>query len=192
MVTLNEESLKKWQDGGLEYLRYQYPLDENSVVVDFGAYRGEWSDKIFDEYGCRDILLFDPTDNIHAAKNGRKIQACAWIENTQVRTNGAFYYTSQLHDNEIGLHKYEAVDIESHFPPKVDLLKVNIEGAEYYLLPYMLSKNLLQKVKYIQIQFHVTDKLDYQAIYKTIFQELKKTHTQEWNCPFVWESWRIK
>jgi hypothetical protein len=192
MVELDQTSLKKWQDGNLEYMRYRYPLKQDSVIVDIGAYQGEWSKKIREMYGCENFTLFEPTDNIHACNFGHKIQACAWTEDTEVRTNGAFYYTSQLHNDEIGLNKYQAVNITKHFPQNVDLCKINVEGAEWYLIPYMIAKGLMDRCRFIQIQFHLTDKLDYKTIYKTITELLKKTHTQEWNCPYVWESWTRK
>lgn len=190
MVELDQDSLKKWQDGGLEYMRYKYALNESSIVVDIGAYRGEWSAKIKEMYGCEEFTLFEPTDNIHACNFGNKIQACAWVENTEVRTNGAFYYTSQVHNNEIGLHKYQAVDIVKHFPQKVDIVKINIEAAEYFLIPYMITNGLIDRCTFVQIQFHITDKFDYQAIYKDIFNRLKQTHILEWKCDYVWESWK--
>lgn len=188
MVGLNESNLRIWQDGFLEHLRYRYPLNENSIVVDMGAYRGEWSDKIYDEFGC-ELILFEPTDNIHYAKYGRKIQACAWIENTEVRTNGAFYYTSMIHDNEVGLTKYRAVDVMEHLPEKIDLLKINVEGAEYDLLNYMIEKDIIKNIKYLQIQFHITDKFDYVDRYTKIKWKLLQTHDIMWDCEFVWISY---
>jgi hypothetical protein len=192
MVGINETNLKFWQDENLEYLRYRYPLNFDSIIVDIGAYRGEWSEKINGEFGCENILSFEPTDNITWVKHGRKINACAWIRDERVRTNGAFYYTSMIHDNEIGLFSYDAVDIVKHFPEKVDLLKINIEGAEYELIPHMMENGLIKRCRFIQIQFHETDRFDYKELYRILFKRMKETHEIMWNCPFVWESWELK
>ena len=34
------------------------------------------------------------------------------------------------------------------------MLKVNIEGGEYDLLPRLFDQNKMPKIKYIQVQFH--------------------------------------
>ena len=36
----------------------------------------------------------------------------------------------------------------------IDFLKLNIEGSEYELLENLISSNNLDKIKYLQIQFH--------------------------------------
>ena len=36
----------------------------------------------------------------------------------------------------------------------IDFLKLNIEGSEYELLESLISSNNLDKIKYLQIQFH--------------------------------------
>lgn len=191
MVTLHEENLKLWQNASLEYKRYDYRLDGFSVVVDLGAYRGEWSDKIYELFGCQ-IILFEPTDNIHYARFGRKIQACAWLYDGEVQTNGLFYYTSMIHNNEPGLNKYRCVDVLQYLPAKVDLMKINIEGAEYDLIDYLLAADYLKNVDNLQVQFHITDKFDYELRYKLIRIALEETHELTWQCEFVWENWKRK
>jgi hypothetical protein len=51
--------IKKWELSGLEDARYIYDLDENSIVFDLGAYKGEWSSQIYAMYSPK-IYLFEP------------------------------------------------------------------------------------------------------------------------------------
>lgn len=37
---------------------------------------------------------------------------------------------------------------------KVDLMKINIEGGEYNLVGKLIDSGLIEKIKYLQIQFH--------------------------------------
>lgn len=62
-VSLNEESQSAWQVQNLEHLRYEYDLKPDDVVIDLGAYRGEWANEIRARYGCQ-VLAVEPTDAI--------------------------------------------------------------------------------------------------------------------------------
>jgi hypothetical protein len=53
--------LQKWfKDGGDQTLRLDYALSKNSVVLDIGGYRGDWTAKIVARYGCRSYI-FEPS-----------------------------------------------------------------------------------------------------------------------------------
>jgi hypothetical protein len=73
---------------------------------------------------------------------------------------------------------------------KIDLLKVNIEGGEFDLLPEIVRSGLVRKIRYIQIQFHNFD-ADAPAARSRIRHDLSATHRQMWNFDFVWESWEL-
>ena len=42
-----------------EQLRYEYPLTDNSVVIDAGGYEGNWFKQIYERYQCH-IHVFEP------------------------------------------------------------------------------------------------------------------------------------
>ncbi len=73
----------------------------------------------------------------------------------------------------------------------VDLMKLNIEGAEFDLLDRLIAKKLHKKVTDIQIQFHKIDDKSEERRNK-IREKLSKTHDCTWNYPFVWENWKLK
>jgi len=70
----------------------------------------------------------------------------------------------------------------------VDLIKINIEGGEYDLVPRMIESGIVNKCKIIRIQFHDWIPGAF-AMRKKIVKELSKTHEVEWSFPLVWESW---
>ena len=49
----------------------------------------------------------------------------------------------------------------------------------------------IKKIGYLQIQFHNYIK-DAKKLRKKIRSELKTTHQQEFNYPFIWEGWKLK
>ena len=73
----------------------------------------------------------------------------------------------------------------------IDLLKINIEGSEFLILPDILSKKIIIKIKYLQIQFHSFYPKS-KELRDEIRAKLSVTHEEEWNYPFVWESWKRK
>ena len=58
--TEHQKEVKKWfKAGGDEKYRYEYPINSNSLVMDFGGYKGQWASDIYSRYNCR-ILVFEP------------------------------------------------------------------------------------------------------------------------------------
>ena len=49
----------RWATDRGETLRFNYQIKPQDVVFDCGAYRGEWSRKIYDRFRCR-IIAFEP------------------------------------------------------------------------------------------------------------------------------------
>ena len=74
---------------------------------------------------------------------------------------------------------------------KIDLMEMNIEGAEYDLLDYMIKSDIHKKIRNIQIQFHKNVK-GYKQRRESIREELKKTHQLIYDFDFIMENWRIK
>jgi len=72
----------------------------------------------------------------------------------------------------------------------IDLLKINVEGAEYSIMNNIFENNLQTKIKNFQIQFHhISSECDNNLT--SIRNKLSETHTQKWNYEWVRESWEI-
>ena len=74
---------------------------------------------------------------------------------------------------------------------RIDLLKVNIEGGEYELLPFLIRSGWIKKIVDLQVQFH-TIGAEYVSAREAIRSALSKTHVESWCYWFVWESWTIQ
>jgi len=68
-------------------------------------------------------------------------------------------------------------------------MSINIEGGEYALLDHILESNLINKISYLQIQFHdISDTSEKHR--EEIRRKLELTHQEKFCFPFVWEGWQ--
>lgn len=196
----DRESLQRWfDDKGDETHRINYDLDESSIVFDLGGYLGEWSEKIFNKYGC-EIFIFEPVkkyyDEINNKFNNDKIktfklglsdkdlnvdvyddgaQSSVYLKSGQKENINLVDYNNFINKNNIGV---------------IDLMKINIEGSEFDLLEYIIKNNLHLKIKNIQVQFHKMFS-DSESRRDKIRKELSKTHKLTYDYKFVWENWQL-
>lgn len=192
---LHPVSQAYWQNHSLEYLRYRYKLMPHDLVVDLGAYNGDFAEEIHNQHGCN-VICVEPTDSITRVMNKpwcTVINKAAGTKDDIVRFGGMFYYTSQFEtSDEWGFKEFPTFDVNTILNQQIALLKINIEGAEYDVLPHIIESGLQRNIDHIQVQFHLVD-MDSEKKYMAIKKKLSETHQIEWRCPFVWESWyRIK
>jgi FkbM family methyltransferase len=189
-VTLNENSLAIWQQERLEYIRYDYDLSPESVVIDLGAYQGEWAKEIFARYKCK-IIAVEPTEYIRDFTDGVIINKAASTNDGKISFGGRAYYSSIF---EEGDHEYECMDVNRIISgaKEIDLLKVNIEGAEYDVLNHIIAAGLHPRIKNIQVQFHQIAGVPYEKWYNEISKQLSLTHQLTWHYPYCWENWQRK
>lgn len=178
MVTLGP-ALAEWQEKDMEHLRYEYPLNPEDIVLDIGSYRREFANEIIKRYGCH-VECFDALDN-----------RAAWMHDGTIKMGGQYYYTSMF-DTETPQHEFKCVDIAPFLQKEVALLKMNIEGGEWSLVPYIVSKRLHRNIKNLQVQFHIFDGSNFASAWGEIAHQLSLTHELTWRVPFVWENWRRK
>jgi FkbM family methyltransferase len=189
-VTLNENSLAAWQAQNLEHIRYEYDLTPESVVIDLGAYRGEWANEIHNRYKCQ-VVAVEPTEYINDYTHGPIINKAAGAHNGKMSFGGRAYCSSIFEDGD---HEYECIDVNSILVqyPAIDLLKVNIEGSEYDVLSHIVDHGYHKRIKNIQVQFHEISGMPYELWYKDLANKLSLTHQLTWHYPFCWENWQLK
>lgn len=195
----------------------EYPLTEDSIVMDIGGYRGTWSADIVAKYNPR-IFLFEPTaefskecckrfkDNpkvtiIQAAigdSHGHLILSKQGMNTSAYR--GAQGQPELITDRIFGDPEPEKVymldihsEIRSEFKQVefIDLISMNCEGGEYKILDRLIDTGDITKIKYLQVQFH--------NFYPNASQErdrirekLSLTHKERFCYAWVWESWELK
>ncbi len=196
--------VRKWYtDGGDYALRFNYDLNEESIVFDLGGYEGQWASDLFGRYQCP-IFVFEPVSSFASriserfTKNG-KIQVYRYglgktsrSEEIHLSADG-----SSIFGKSGSKEKIELVDvkdwIEEHIKDNqdIDLMKINIEGGEYELLERLIETKLVNRIKNIQVQFHQISQ-DSLSRMERIQESLIKTHKPSYQYKFVWENWTRK
>lgn len=187
-VTLNEQSQSLWQSQNLEHLRYEYDLSPDDLVIDIGAYRGEWASEIYRRYQCR-LILIEPGPWANGFEHGEVINKAAATYDGMMNFGGAYYYASAC---ETPGYRYECFDVNTLLVKydEIALVKINIEGLEYPLLEHMYRGNLMKRIRNLQVQFHLIEGEDSLARYEVISELLLETHSPTWRYAHCWENWR--
>ena len=198
---------KRWvKDRGDETFRLNYDLSESSLVVDLGGYMGDFADNIHKKYGCK-VLVFEPNPNFFEKCKERfqknpKVQVfnygIADVNDDLFlsdKADGSSFLTYTLDENKTGtlckVRRYSDIIKELEIN-EIDLMKINIEGAEYPLMEHIIQQNLVSVVKNFQIQFHHLQNKPLRSRYKKISAKLSETYTQTWRYWSVWENWERK
>jgi len=197
-------AVKFWfRKNGDTNLRVNYNLDENSLVLDVGGYKGDWTSSIFNRYKCT-IFIFEPVKSFYNIiserfQDNKKIQ----IYNFGLGTRDTTMAISLSNDassfhQESGTSTKEfckIIDIDKFFLKNnlkhIDLIKINIEGGEYELVEKIIQSGLVERIENLQIQFHNFIPGAF-GKRKKIQEALTNTHKLTYNYPFVWENWRKK
>lgn len=146
------------------------PLGPNSIVVDAGAYRGQFSATLITDYGCRSFLIEANPVFVAALEIPG---AAAIISGALAARDGAtiFLHHSNPESGSIipgpqgasvedGSH-VEGISLatlmERFRLSQIDLLKLDIEGAEFELLE-TTPDAVLRAISQITVEFH-----DFQA-----------------------------
>lgn len=141
------------QDGyTLTDLCLQSSLNENSIVMDIGAYTGNWADQVLKKYNCR-LYLLEPVPSFFETLQ-QKYQN---NERVKMKNLGVHPYTKTFYIDEIDgdatilqegknststmlIHLMPLTDImDSWNLQHIDLLQINIEGAEYDVLDDLIE-----------------------------------------------------
>jgi len=193
--------INKWYwDKSEETKRYNYKLDDSSKVFDLGGYLGQWSEKIFQKYNCN-LFIFEPVENFYNSIvkkfNSEKVRVYnyglgAKTEELVMKIDGVS--SSVFFKDSNSKTKIKILDIiefiESEKIEYINLMKINIEGAEYELIERLLAPSYITKIENLQIQFHMFVENAKQRR-NLIREKLRKTHYLTYDYPFVWENWSL-
>lgn len=194
-----DEAIRAWFGGrGDQTLRVEFEqLGADSLVLDLGGYKGDWTAEINQRYGAN-VMVFEPIQGFHD-------QICTrFAGSPKVRPFqfglGARDEVLEMHHSADGTGAFVQGQAEqvrlvqaSRFLREqgvqhIDLLKVNIEGGEYELLEHLIATGEMSRVRRLQVQFHdfVPDAIARRA---RLVEQLGRTHRQTWCFYFVWEEW---
>lgn len=159
-------------------------VSKYTIAKERDAFKNNEKVKLFN-YGLTTNPLHTKGITIKGKADGSKIYP---VE--EVNLEASVMSLSQL--NSCSLDSVETVDMrcaENFFADidsPIDVLTINIEGAEYGLIAFMLSKQLFTNIKGIQIQFHEINERSRSEM-RSIISELKSIgYSQRFNYEFVW------
>jgi len=185
-------------------LTLKYPLNQNSVVFDVGAYKGVFTKKIFKKFNCK-VYAFEPlkiyfeelSNYFENNKDNVKIFNFGLLDKDTVvnfsNIDGASSIYSRAEgklSSRVQMKSFIKFVNENHIK-NIDLVYMNIEGSEYQLMNQIIDTGYISNINFIQIQFHnfVDNSKENR---KYIREKLSETHECIFNFPFVWESWKLK
>jgi FkbM family methyltransferase len=173
-------------------------------VIDVGAFCGEGTEDIFELYGCQ-VYAFEPCPSFY-----RELEA-RFSDNPRVVTMpiglGSADAVSPMQlmgpgstvggesDDEIASVDVSIRDVAAVLEElgleRIDLMEINIEGAEYDLLEQLIETGWSGRVRYLLIQFHEWYPCAHIRRWR-IRRKLRATHDQVWNHPWIFELWCSK
>lgn len=184
-------------------MMFDVPLKDNSVILDLGGYKGEWTDMVLSLGVKPFILVYEP--HPHLAKFLRnKYKDLDKVRPKEYGLSDGDY-TTTFHIADQGSSEFDVaketfnstqsvnvimkdVSKEIDHIKNIDIIKINIEGGEYPVLERLIETGGIEKINYVFVQFHEWIPKSYSRRNK-IIENLKKTHTCEWSYYFVWEKW---
>jgi FkbM family methyltransferase len=201
---MDQATMNQWNYTNGKILQFDYDeLNENSIVFDIGSYLGDWGNDLHNKYGCT-VYMFEPVKEFYNKlkdrfKDNNKIKpfniglsSCnktcdinllEAASSTQSNINGT-------RGKETIILRDIAEFIKEEKIRQIHLMKINIEGDEYDLLPRLISSGSIGIVGNIQVQFHDFINDASRKRYE-ISANLTKTHRRTWNLDFIWENWKV-
>ena len=181
-----------------------YPIEQESVVFDIGAYRGSLSKKVYKKFQCQ-LYLFEPLIEDYEYlkeyfKDNRedvKVFNFGLLDKDEEMYFSDIFGASSIFERPEGnlsikvkMKSFKSF-IEENSIEFIDLMYMNIEGSEYKLLNEIIDTGYIENINFLQIQFH-TFVDDSTELRRLIREKLRKTHKCIFNYPFLWESWQKK
>lgn len=201
--SIQAKRVVQWfKDEGDKTHRLNYDLSAESLVFDLGGYEGQWASDIYSMYNCS-VWIFEPylpfAKKIESrfSRNAKvKLFSFGLGPRTErvgfsILDNSSSIFQAGSQTDEIEL--VSVVDfLRTNNVHEVDLIKINIEGAEYELLECLLDTGLIKLFKNIQVQFHdfVIDNAKERM--QNIHNRLSNTHQLTYHYEFVWDNWELK
>lgn len=195
---------------GDETLALDWPLNENSHVWEIGGYEGRWAQQIWDKFHC-EIMIYEPqlwaVDRLHKRFYGNDkihIQPYGlWLGDVVIPignygTDGAsIMWDDGREPKQLGafISVEREADIVGEYwesPHPIDLALMNIEGAEWDLLPFMIEKGTITSFRSFWCQFHPREDLD-PIRFEKICLGMESWHFEMlWDCFPTAVAWRRK
>jgi FkbM family methyltransferase len=182
-------------------------LRPGAVVIDVGAYRGRWTEKLLGHVGpSSDVVVhaFEPMpgprthftrqfagdSRVHLHPYG--LAGHDFNTSMTAAGPGSSLFVDREAAIAVGSNEVELRDVSAVLDElgvdRVDVIAVNIEGGEFELLDRMYATRWLRRTGTVFVQFHEFAPGAYRGIRRSR-RQLSKTHDVAWRYPWVWERW---
>jgi FkbM family methyltransferase len=171
-------------------------LESGDLVIDVGAYEGEFTEMVRADYGA-EVISIEPMPDFAASLSERfkRDTAVTVVPAALGREEG----TVLIHRARDGSSIWVSGDSSVQVPvvdvtvlvgdKHVALIKMNAEGAEFDVLDRLIETGQVRQVGTILVQFHkfVAGAAERRRV---IRKQLRATHRCSLSVPWVWELWR--
>ncbi|NPA86147.1 MAG: FkbM family methyltransferase [bacterium] len=170
----------------LEYLEFQRFIVRDAIIVDIGAYVGDYS-LAMAALGAKKVLAFEPQKSVLKLfklnlrlnpQLANKIELYPYAVSSKDNEEIEFYDTmygistifqswlaqhhkTEIHTFNIQVNKYYVKTISLNtilkLVEKIDVLKIDIEGAEYLIFKNLDEELFKKKVRLIVMELHNID-----------------------------------
>ena len=173
-------------------------LKPGEIVLDVGGYHGNWAQRMTELYGVT-VHAFEPhprfiqhmqdrfSDRADVHVHGYAIGSKAGKLDLSDDENASSALVSSGQTVSGDIRKVADV-FEDLALREIAVVKMNIEGGEYDLLPALIATGLIAHINRLTVQFHQYTDAEVGARNK-IREGLAKTHECVWDYPFIWEEW---
>lgn len=197
LTGINDES--KWFLLDRERLKYKTKFMDYGLVLDFGAYKGNFTSKLSKRNPHMSFQVYEPVSNfydecVRRFKNKENIEVFQFGVTSDGRdldliVDGPRTKVGNSTEKQVFSTK-SIVDIFADLN-KVELVKMNIEGMEYECLYTLIRSGYIKKVNYLLIQFHNFRAQD-TGDYRNLIEMLDKDFKSIFQYPWKWELWKLK
>jgi FkbM family methyltransferase len=173
-------------------------LPHGAKVWDVGGYQGLWAADMAGDYDCA-IRIFEPVPAYCKAlqNDGFMVEEYGLSDRDHeqdiiIQGDRSSTHKEALYGEPKPVIKAKFRDISTVLGDTIlDVLKLNVEGDEYVILPRLISTGQINQIRSLVVQFH-TFIPQFGEKYLAISKTLTSTHTLTWRQAFVWEKWDLR
>lgn len=189
-----------WKDAhGDETYALDWDIGPESLVWEIGGFTGRWAAQIVEKFDPR-MEIYEPQEWAvrrleERFKTNSKVSVfpyglwvCdAMLPMSRVNTDGASMVRLEAQSESFLFQ-----DVYTQIDEPVDLCLMNIEGAEYALLSYMIELSLMKNFRYFWCQFHPGVVADAERKFFKICEGMERTHRTKWSFYPTAVAWERK
>lgn len=198
-MNIHQDFNKWFYDKGDDTLMLDHNLTEDSNVLEIGGYKGVWVSQIVSKYNPN-VFIFEPVKEYYnylcdKFLNNKKVKIfnCGVCDKTEKINISLIDDGSSLISNSDNKQSVDIVSFDDMLKitnlKNIDLVQINIEGAEYNLLEHIFKNNLYQSINKFLIQYH-TNIIDCDVRRSNIQNCFENVgYHKVFDYPFIWEGW---